>query len=185
MHSSYRPFACVVWLLLSLLILWAMSGTISVDLHFHDEVRPLSLLQLMMLPYRSSSHVTQHYMDLGKKKDPPSGKKTASPNTTSGPMTSLTTPLSPVSKANAGNTDSADRPKIVLAITMPHEMGIRSWRWYEATIETLAVGVYLYATFVFTSCQFLSGNTGLTFVTIMALCSSIVRILENVFWSPR
>jgi hypothetical protein len=68
---------------------------------------------------------------------------------------------------------------------MPQEMGIRSWRWYEATIETLAVGVYLYATFVFTSCQFLSGNTGLTFVTITALCSSMVRILENIFWSPR
>jgi hypothetical protein len=162
-----------------------MSETISVNLHFHDEVRPLSILQLMMLPYRSSSHVTQHYMDLDKKKDPSSGTKTASPDITLGPINSSTASPSPVTTAHAGGTDPTDRPKIVLAITMPQEMGIRSWRWYEATIETLAVGVYLYATFVFTSCQFLSGNTGLTFVTITALCSSMVRILENIFWSPR
>jgi hypothetical protein len=184
MHTSYRPFTCIFWLLLSLSILWAMSESISVDLHFKDKVRTISILQFMMLPYRSSSHVTQHYMDLGKTANVPIGTKAASPDTGSEPTASTGSP-SPVTTSSVGNPDPEDRPKIVLTIALPHETGIRSWRWYEAIIETLAVGVYLYATFVFTSCQFLSGNTGLTFVSIMALCSSLVRILENIFWSPR
>jgi hypothetical protein len=184
MHSFCRPFICIFWLLLSLSILWAMSESISVDLHFQDKVRTLSILQFMLLPYRSSSHVTQHYMDLGKTKYTPDGKKTASPDTGSDAITS-TASQSPETTSSAGNPDPDGRPKIVLTIALPHETGLRSWRWYEAIIETLAVGVYLYATFVFTSCQFLSGKTGLTFVSIMALCSSLVRILENIFWSPR
>lgn len=68
---------------------------------------------------------------------------------------------------------------------MPEEMSLRSWRWYEATVETLAVGVYLYANFVLTSTQLTSENTRLAFVTIMALGSGVVRVLETSFWSPR
>lgn len=184
MYISYRPFISICWLLLSLSILWAMSESICVDLHFQDKVRSLSILQFMLLPYRSSSHVTQQYMGLGKTKDTPSDTKAASPDTGSNHVTS-TASQPPEMTSSVGNPDPEDQPKIVLTIALPHETGIRSWRWYEAIIETLAVGVYLYATFVFTSCQFLSGSTGLTFVSIMALCSSLVRILENIFWSPR
>jgi hypothetical protein len=165
-----------------------MSKSISVELHVHDAERKLSVAQLMLLPYRSATHVTKHYLDSSAASSL-SGTNKASSGTTSSPVppaasTSLQT-KSPVSTTAANNQSSPRQPTIVLAISMPDEMGIRSWRWYEATIETLAVGVYLYATFVLTSTQFLSGNTGLAFVTIMALCSSVVRILENIFWSPR
>lgn len=165
-----------------------MSKSISVDLHAHDAVKKLSIAQLMLLPYRSATHVTQNYLNSGAT---PSltGTNKASPDTMPSPASPIASTSSavksPFSTTAANSQPSRSEPTIVLAISMPDEMGIRSWRWYEATIETLAVGVYLYATFVLTSTQFLSGNTGLAFVTIMALCSSVVRILENIFWSPR
>lgn len=165
-----------------------MSESISVKLHAHDTVKKLSIAQLMLLPYRSATHVTQNYLDPSANASF-TGKNKASPGTTPSPAppgaSTSSAVKSPASTTAANSQPSSGEPMIVLAITMPDEMGIRSWRWYEATIETLAVGVYLYATFVLTSTQFLSGNTGLTFVTIMALCSSVVRILENIFWSPR
>lgn len=174
--------------MLSLAILWAMSKSVSVKLHAHDKTTELSISQLMFLPYRSATHVAHHYLASSAAASL-TGKNIANPGTTSSPAPPVA-PTSPtstgtVSTTAANNQSSPSQPTIVLSISMHDEMGIRSWRWYEATIETLAVGVYLYATFVLTSTQFLSGNTGLTFVTIMALCSSVVRILENIFWSPR
>jgi len=74
-----------------------------------------------------------------------------------------------------------DSSTITVVATMPSELGLRSWRWYEATLEALAVGIYLYATFVLTSVQFLSGSTGLTYAAIMAICMSLVRILGSIF----
>lgn len=174
--------------MLSLAILWAMSESITVELHTHDTEKKLSIAQLMLLPYRSATHIAQHYLGPSASASL-SGNNIANP----GPASSPAAPIAQTSPASkntvltnaASNQSSLNQPTIVLSISMHDEMGIRSWRWYEATIETLAVGVYLYATFVLTSTQFLSGNTGLTFVTIMALCSSVVRILENIFWSPR
>lgn len=170
-----------------------MSEAISVELHAQDKVKQLGVTQLMMLPYRSSSHITRHYMDDGDtslsggngRTSPDHNLSLLAASPAASQASPTTSPKAPVATSSANSQPSSGHPTIVLAITMPHEMGVRSWRWYEATIETLAVGVYLYATFTLTSLQFLSGNTGLTFVTIMALCSSVVRILENIFWSPR
>jgi len=53
-----------------------------------------------------------------------------------------------------------------------------SWRWFESTIEALAVGVYLYATFVLTSSLFLSGEQAMLYATVMILSLSAIRILE-------
>lgn len=165
-----------------------MSESISVKLHAYDTVKPLSIAQLVMLPYRSSRRLAAHYMDLDATNSSGS-KNTAGLDSELSAVPPTATSFLPsrtaVSTSAANEQPPRKEPTIVLAIRMPQEMGICSWRWYEATIETLAVGVYLYATFVLTSTQFLSGNTGLAFVTIMALCSSAVRILENIFWSPR
>lgn len=70
---------------------------------------------------------------------------------------------------------------IVICISMPQEYGIRSWRWYEAILETLAVGIYLYATFVLSSTVFMSGEMALTFATTMTICLSGVRLLGSLF----
>jgi hypothetical protein len=58
---------------------------------------------------------------------------------------------------------------------MRHE---NHWAWFEATIETLAVGLYLYATFVLTSSLFFSGEQAIIYATIMVLSLGAIRVFE-------
>jgi len=53
-----------------------------------------------------------------------------------------------------------------------------SWGWFETMIETMAVGIYLYATFVLSSSMFLSGEQAIIYATIMILGLSAIRVLE-------
>jgi hypothetical protein len=66
-------------------------------------------------------------------------------------------------------------------ITMPSNFGIRSWRWYEAIVESLAVGLYLYATFILTSTVFLFADKAIIYATVMTVCLSATRVLTALF----
>ena len=70
---------------------------------------------------------------------------------------------------------------VTIRIVMPSNFGIRSWRWYEAIIETTAVGIYLYTTFVLTSLLFLNADKAMYYATSMAICLSVVRVLIALF----
>ena len=70
---------------------------------------------------------------------------------------------------------------VTIRMAMPSNFGLRSWRWYEALIETTAVGIYLYATFVLTSLLFLNADKAIIYATVMAICLSVVRILTVLF----
>ena len=70
---------------------------------------------------------------------------------------------------------------VTIRVAMPSNFGFRSWRWYEALIETMAVGIYLYATFVLTSLLFLNADKAIVYATVMAICLSVVRILTVLF----
>ena len=70
---------------------------------------------------------------------------------------------------------------VTIRVAMPSNFGFRSWRWYEALIETTAVGIYLYATFVLTSLLFLNADKAIVYATVMAICLSVVRILTVLF----
>ncbi|KZP30841.1 hypothetical protein FIBSPDRAFT_814637 [Athelia psychrophila] len=54
------------------------------------------------------------------------------------------------------------------------------WQFYEAGIETVAVGVYLYATIVLGSILFLTGQTGIEYTVLMVLSLAVIRIVGNV-----
>ena len=70
---------------------------------------------------------------------------------------------------------------VTIRVTMPSNFGFRSWRWYETLIETAAVGIYLYATFVLTSLLFLNADKAIEYATVLAICLSVVRILTVLF----
>lgn len=70
---------------------------------------------------------------------------------------------------------------IKTCITMPSNFGIRSWRCYEAIIEALAVGLYLYATFILTSTVFLNADRAIIYSTVMIVCLSAIRVLATLF----
>jgi len=67
--------------------------------------------------------------------------------------------------------------KITITITMCHESHCG---WFEATIETLAVGIYLYATFVLTGSLFLSRELAIIDATVMVLSLGAIRASEAV-----
>lgn len=64
-----------------------------------------------------------------------------------------------------------------VTITMRHES---FWEWYEAGLETVAVGVYLYATIVLGSILFLTGQSGIEYTVLMVLSLAVIRIVGNV-----
>ena len=70
-----------------------------------------------------------------------------------------------------------DSNLITIRIVMPSNCGLRSWRSYEAFLESMAVGIYLYSTVVLTSTLFLNAVRAIRFSVFMALSSSYVKIL--------
>ena len=64
-----------------------------------------------------------------------------------------------------------------VTITMRHDS---SWAWYESIIEALAVGIFLYATFVLTSSLFLTGEQAIIYASVMILSMSSIKLLESV-----
>jgi hypothetical protein len=70
---------------------------------------------------------------------------------------------------------------ITVQIVMPSNFGVRSWRTLETTIEVLAVGIYLYATFVLMSLSFFTAERAIVFATQMAICLSFVRLFGLLF----
>jgi hypothetical protein len=69
---------------------------------------------------------------------------------------------------------------ITVRITMHSEYGLRSWQWYEALTESLAVGVYLYGTFILTSTLYLNADKAIEYTVTMILCLTAIRILLSV-----
>ncbi|KAF7969084.1 hypothetical protein HWV62_28328 [Athelia sp. TMB] len=59
------------------------------------------------------------------------------------------------------------------------------WQFYEAGLETVAVGVYLYATIVLGSTIFLTGQTGIEYTVLMVLSLAVIRIVGNVMCGIR
>ncbi|KAF2114993.1 hypothetical protein BDV96DRAFT_576267 [Lophiotrema nucula] len=89
--------------------------------------------------------------------------------------------ISPHPISRSDTIASYDRAYIRVCITMPSQFGWRSWRSYEAAIESLAVGIYLYATFVMTSILFLNADKAIWWATVMTTCLSGVRIFATLF----
>ncbi|KAI4233880.1 MAG: hypothetical protein LQ349_004125, partial [Xanthoria aureola] len=111
-----------------------------------------SVVRLMSLPY------TVHFPKAERQAlRYPNGTESPYPKTTS-PSSGISTRSYPLvarqDSVSSASSDAVSVPRdgnyVTIRITMPSSFGWRSWRWYEAVIETLAVGVYLYATFVLT-----------------------------------
>lgn len=151
------PVACVVWLII------AMSG--------------LSMLaQRIRIRYRADaqeewsevswSALIRHRYDLP-------GRFNRENDTTSSTMYLVMEDRQP---ARQGGKSSHSRygAYYSIEITMRYDW---AWQYYEAAMEALAVGIYLYATFVLTSSLFVSGSTGIVYMTVMVCCLSAIRVL--------
>lgn len=70
---------------------------------------------------------------------------------------------------------------ITVQVIMPSNFGLRSWRTLETIIEVMAVGIYLYATFILMSLVFFTAQRATVFATQMAICLSFVRLIGLLF----
>ncbi|KAF1844993.1 uncharacterized protein K460DRAFT_416329 [Cucurbitaria berberidis CBS 394.84] len=96
---------------------------------------------------------------------------------------SINRPLTPDNTTirSSNITTSNDGAYIRVCITMPTDFGIRSWRCYETVIELLAVGIYLYATFILTSTLFLDSTRSIQFAIVMTIVKlySTIRLMNQ------
>ncbi|KAL8837050.1 MAG: hypothetical protein Q9176_005919 [Flavoplaca citrina] len=202
-NQPHRPIACIVWLLIAVLLLSYMKESIDIYNPANPSVK-YSILGLMSLPYmvnpdRIIEEEPQALQYSNQREVEMETMASSDPEIFSSPYENSTSSYPFPARQHAGSTTSSQKPIITtiqrsdtisvprstncvtIRITMPSSFGLRSWRWYEAAIETMAVGVYLYATFVLTSLLFLNADKAIVYATVMALCLSAVRILTVLF----
>jgi hypothetical protein len=155
----------------------------------NDPTRTYSIMQLMVLPYRfGPNRFEQSRVESPPHASQKNGSKSAAMSTIKLASSSDIIHQQPngsellTTTTNRSNTIATyGQDYVTVRITMHSNFGIRSWRCFEAIIECLAVGIYLYATFVLTSTLFLNADKAIEYATVMALCLSGVRILSVLF----
>ncbi|KAL9117363.1 MAG: hypothetical protein Q9187_006101 [Circinaria calcarea] len=159
------PMACLLWLVIAIALLHVLAENIQITYSGDSPGVRRTRLDLILLSYRTprAKVSTDGALEMTFSQAPKS-KAYAKP------VTHPTTPL-----PNA--PDKVSEPHFMLTIKMRTET---SWDWFESTIEALAVGVYLYATFVVTSSLFLSGTQAILYATVMILSMSAIRVLESL-----
>lgn len=167
----------------------------------NDPTRQYRLLKLMALPYRFGPN---RFAGGVESLSRPASQDTQAKNA----ATSSTTTVAPISSSDSDfslrqppygarggqgqvmTTTTTIRTNtfitygqdcVTVRITMHSDFGFRSWRCFEAIIESLAVGIYLYATFVLTSSLFLNADKAIVYAVVMTVCLSGIRILSTLF----
>ncbi|KAL9120449.1 MAG: hypothetical protein Q9187_002996 [Circinaria calcarea] len=165
------PMACLFWLIIAIALLHVLAESIQITYSEDSPGVRRTRLDLILLSYRAprAKVSTDGALEMAFSQTPRS-KVYANTGFNSKLVTYLIIP-SPHSPCK----DS--EPHFMLTIKMRTE---NSWGWFESTIEALAVGVYLYATFVVTSSLFLSGSQAILYATAMILSMSAIRVSESL-----
>lgn len=194
------PLACIIWLLMALILLYFMMESIHIY-NPADRSTKYNILNLMLLPYTvmpqqdsnsalPSSPSLHSYGD-GEELDRISTSHIGAPlhHYHSEPHSHRVELRRHASSSSAPTIVRRNSTALLVGrsncmtirIVMPSSFGFRSWGCYEAIIEAIAVGIYLYATFVLTSLLFLNADKAIMYATTMAICLSVIRILVVLF----
>ncbi|KAF2650985.1 hypothetical protein K491DRAFT_720253 [Lophiostoma macrostomum CBS 122681] len=181
------PIACMLWLLIAIGLLHTMKESLEVYDYFGKKL-DYGIIDLITLPYNFERDTPHRPSRASASPVPPplptvEPTKTPATNTTSDiPLSAVHTPsIAPLAPSRSDTMESYRGEYIRVCITMPTNFGVRSWRIYEAAIESIAVGIYLYATFVLTSTMFLNADHAIVFATVMTVCLSSIRVLTMLF----
>jgi hypothetical protein len=184
--TNTRPVACIMWLMVAVATMYIMKEKIIIH-NAENSTVTYSIWQLMTLPYTLDMKCSSQTRD--KQSSP-------LPKTTKDPMPSQGTTPDTIQVATCSvdviEVDGKDVERVPISRTetylsygeycitvkviMPSEFGLRSWRTFETFIEVMAVGIYLYATFVLMSLVFFTAQRAIVFATQMAICLSFVRM---------
>ncbi|MCJ1474034.1 hypothetical protein MMC13_002692 [Lambiella insularis] len=167
------PMACLVWLILAVALLHALAEKIEIGFSEDAPTIRRSRLELLLLPYRVPRPITNSSTAMSLASPAASRYEAVVSHAKSmfSPTTSSPDTLSPHSFREVAE------PHFSLVIKM---RGANSWDWFESAVEAMAVGIYMYATFVLTSSLFLSGRQAIIYATVMTLSLSAIRILVSL-----
>ena len=168
-----RPVACVVWLLIAVALLHAIAKKIEITYSEDSSNTRRSRVDLLLLPYRRPLVIDDARNSIQTPAPIPIPKSDA--RESDGLAIEGSPHGSPQSPVQSISSQVLLEPHFVITITMRHE---NHWGWFEATIETLAVGLYLFATFVLTSSLFLSGEQAIIYATVMVLSLGAIRVFQ-------
>jgi hypothetical protein len=177
----------MMWLLVALSFMFLMKESITIH-NAEDSSITYSIWRLMTLPYTLQ-------MKPNSKGIPPQLPKTTKDSSSEGTTTEtvqvatcsvdiIEVGSKGVERVPISRTEtflSYGEHCITVKVIMPTNFGLRSWRTFEAFIEVMAVGIYLYATFVLMSLVFFTAQRAIVFAIQMSICLSFVRIFGLLF----
>ncbi|KAH9950173.1 hypothetical protein B0H21DRAFT_785958 [Amylocystis lapponica] len=165
------PAACLMWLVMGMGGLHALSEDIDTDI----DGEPVAWYTIPRLPYiyRKSElgNAERKYLveedGDGRPDIPTEYERTFEPN------------RRPASRMEGGHGQEIGvrEGRMSLLTVRIRTRHPAMWGWYEATLETIAVGIYLYATIVLGSILFLTGQQGIEYTVSMVLSLSAIRIV--------
>jgi hypothetical protein len=194
-----RPIACIFWLVITLGLLHIMKESAEF-FHTTNPSERYSIWKLMALPYHFKP---DRFQKLNNKIN-----LSPLPSSTCNQESTLTKSIAEVVSSGTQKPDAnmqiynRQQPTlleptstiahsdtigvyghdyITVRIVMKSNFGLRSWRCFETCIESLAVGIYLYATFILTSSLFLNADKAIHYLTILSIYLSAIRILGQLF----
>ncbi|OXV10961.1 hypothetical protein Egran_01278 [Elaphomyces granulatus] len=182
------PVACMAWLLIAVSMMLILKESITIH-NAEDSTITYSIWRFMTLPYTLD-------MKPNSKKQPPELPKTTKDARSPEGSTTETIQVATcsvdiieiagkgVERVPISRTEtfvSYGEHCITVKVVMPTNLGFRSWRTLEAFIEVMAVGIYLYATFILMSLVFFTAQRAIVFAIQMSICLSFVRIIGLLF----
>lgn len=171
--SSFRPMACLAWLLAAMVCLVVFKESIKVTYSEDKKGEKRRLVDPFLSRYYAPRRRTEQPAHQDVKDDTNEALEMLS-----SPTTSSNNPVDRT-RAEVKEDPNAVNARSIMKITirMKNNRGLQSWQGYEALLETLAVGIYLYATFVLTSALFFTGEEAITYASVMILCLTVIRLI--------
>ncbi len=180
------------WLIIAILLLLSMKESMEIN-QSQDKSKNLSIKDLILLPYlgalrsnrteeRNESGAMTNAEQLQIENDLSGGVASNHQQNLAPPATSSPSAVEPYEISVTDESASDNNANYVtIQIKMPTSDGFRSWASYDVIIETGAVAIYLYATFVLTSTLFLNAEKAMGYVMVMMVCLRGVKILCTWF----
>jgi len=163
----FWPIACVVWWVGALGSLWGVAKRIEVLNRDGGRRRSWAALLLAGHLVRKERRVEG---PAGSVSQPSHAEvKTAAPAQVPAPRTA------PSHGVGGVEVDTDEDELLIVRVEFPTEA---SCRWWNTAIQAVAVGIYLYATFVLSSVLFLTGNEAIMYAVVMTLSLSAIRIMN-------
>lgn len=160
----FWPVACVVWWVGSVGSLYGMVR--KVDVFRKSDHAPTPWRALLMMGY----------VALRKQNTKTPDPQLAVQHTDRKPHNATGIRTGPVHSTipDIDNNDRDGFDTIIVSVELNSEAHLR---WSNTAVQTVAVGIYLYATFVLSSSLFLTGQEAILYAVGMTLSLSAVRIM--------